>query len=43
MAHIEEWRIISETEQVLQKLRVAIEVHGLHALKFNAPLSILSK
>mgnify|MGYP001186575669 CR=1 FL=1 len=39
MAHIEEWRIISETEQVLQKLRVAIEVHGLHALKFNAPLS----
>ena len=36
MAPVDEWRIRSETDAVIQELQTAIQEHGLHAIKFNA-------
>ena len=40
MAPVDEWRIPGETDAVIEELVASIEVHGLHAIKFN-PLHYL--
>ena len=39
MAPVDEWRIPTETDAVIEELGAAIIEHGLHAIKFNAPLA----
>ena len=39
MAPVDEWRIAGETDVVTRDLVRAIKEHGLHAIKFNAPLT----
>ena len=41
MAPVDEWRIRGETDAVIAELTRAITGHGLHAIKFNAPLAYL--
>jgi L-fuconolactonase len=41
MAPVDEWRIRTQPDQVIGELRRAIEVHGLHAVKFIPPLAYL--
>ncbi len=36
MAPVDEWRITTETDAVIDELNTAINTHGLHAIKFNA-------
>ena len=38
MAPVDEWRIPGETDAVIDELATAINVHGLHAIKFIPPL-----
>ena len=38
MAPMDEWRVLSETGAVVEELTTAINVHGLHAIKFHAPV-----
>ena len=38
MAPVDEWRILSDTDAVIDELATAINVHGLHAIKFIPPL-----
>ena len=40
MAPVDEWRIVTETDAVIEELVTAIETDGLHAIKFN-PLHYL--
>jgi len=35
MAPVDEWRILSEMDAVIDEVITAIETHGLHAIKFN--------
>jgi predicted TIM-barrel fold metal-dependent hydrolase len=42
MAPVDEWRILSETDAVMDELTAAIITHQLHAIKFNAPLAYLN-
>ena len=42
MAPVDEWRILRETDAVIAELIAAITEHGLHAIKFNAPLAYLN-
>ena len=42
MSPVDEWRIISETDAVIDELTTAITVHGLHAIKFITPLTLLA-
>jgi len=35
MAPVDEWRIIDESDAVIEELRQSINTHGLHAIKFN--------
>ena len=35
MAPVDEWRIVSETDAVIEELRTAVATRGLHAIKFN--------
>ena len=37
MAPVDEWRIPGETDAVIDELATAINVHGLHAIKFIPP------
>ncbi len=39
MAPVDEWRVASETDRVIEEIERAVRVHGLHAVKFNATLS----
>jgi len=41
MAPVDEWRIPSETDAVIQELDKAINEYGLHAIKFIPPLGYL--
>jgi len=41
MAPVDEWRIISEPDAVIDELTTAITKHGLHAIKFNPPLAYM--
>ncbi len=41
MAPVDEWRIVAETDAVIDKLAVAIRTHGLHAIKFIPDLAYL--
>ena len=34
MAPVDEWRIVNEADSVIEELTTAINVHGLHAIKF---------
>lgn len=36
MASVDEWRILSEMDAVIEELEAAIQTHGLHAIKINA-------
>ena len=38
MAPVDEWRILSDTDAVIEEIRKAISEEGLHAVKFNAGL-----
>jgi predicted TIM-barrel fold metal-dependent hydrolase len=38
MAPVDEWRIRDETDAVINELDTAINVHGLHAIKFIPPV-----
>ncbi|AWT59223.1 MAG: hypothetical protein DF168_00404 [Candidatus Moanabacter tarae] len=38
MAPVDEWRILSDTDSVIEQIRKAISEEGLHAVKFNAGL-----
>jgi predicted TIM-barrel fold metal-dependent hydrolase len=42
MAPVDEWRILSETDAVIDELTRAIITHQLHAVKFNTPLAYLN-
>jgi len=35
MAPVDEWRVLSETDAVIEEVTAAIQTHGLHAIKFN--------
>ncbi len=39
MAPVDEWRIASEPDRVIEEIERAVCVHGLHAVKFNASLA----
>ncbi len=39
MAPVDEWRIASEPDRVIEEIERAVRVHGLHAVKFNASLA----
>ena len=39
MAPVDEWRIPTESDAVIDELTTAIRGHGLHAVKFNTPLA----
>ena len=39
MAPVDEWRIPGETDALIRETTVAIQDHGLHAIKFNTPLA----
>ena len=41
MAPVDEWRIIRETDTVIEELVRAISRNGLHAIKFNPPLAYM--
>ena len=41
MAPVDEWRILSETDQILEDLDVGVRRHGLHAIKFNTRTALL--
>jgi len=43
MAPVDEWRIVDETDAVLEELTTAITRHHLHAVKFNARLAYLDR
>ncbi len=42
MAPVDEWRILGETDTVINALNTAITAHQLHAIKFIAPFSYLN-
>ena len=42
MAPVDEWRILTETDAVIQDLLTAIRVHRLHAIKFIPPHAYLT-
>lgn len=42
MAPVDEWRVLPETDQVIQEVFSAITDFGLHAVKFNAPMAYIS-
>ena len=41
MAPVDEWRILRETDAVIDELTTSIIEYGLHAIKFNAPLAYM--
>jgi predicted TIM-barrel fold metal-dependent hydrolase len=41
MAPVDEWRIIKETDAVIDELNTAVTKHGLHAIKFNTPMAYI--
>ncbi len=43
MAPVDEWRITTETDIVIEELNTAINTHGLHAIKFNAYSAYLGR
>lgn len=43
MAPVDEWRITTETDAVIDELTTAITVHGLHAIKFNTRPAYLNQ
>ena len=42
MAPVDEWRIRDEMDAVIEELTSAINIHGLHAIKFNANAYLVS-
>ncbi len=42
MAPVDEWRIPSEADQVIEEVRGAIQTQGLHAIKFMVEMAYLS-